>query len=178
MTDLDRYEIAGPLLVCRTCGPGGTRYIVKDFGRRTIGMAEMHTEMSLHESASHEVAFENDASANAEAAGRASRALARCADKVAFELDENDYYRRYLPGTAYRDGMRDGMGGAVGEMAGLLGPEAVRALSAALKQVEAMGRDYPELVQSHHRATCDDFTCLVFGHLVDVARAVEGQLSP
>jgi len=178
MTDLDRYEIAGSLLLCRTCGTGGARYIVKDFGRRTIRVAEMHTEMSVHESASHEVVFENDASSSTKAAGRASRALARCVDKVAFELGESDYYRCYPPVTAYRDGMVNGMGGAAGEMAGLLGPEAVRALSAALGQVEVMGRDYLELVQSHHGATCDDFTCLVFGHLVDVARAVERQLSP
>src|SRR5690606_8585974 len=84
MTDLDRYEIAGSLLLCRTCGTGGARCIVKDFGRRTLRVAEMRTEMSVHESASHEVVFENDASSSTKAAGRASRALARCVDKVAF----------------------------------------------------------------------------------------------
>src|SRR5690606_41610574 len=97
MTDLDRYEIAGSLLLCRTCGTVGARYIVKDFGRRTIRVAEMHTEMSGHESASHEVVFENDAASSTQAAGRATRALARGRDKVAVGLGESGSYRGYPP---------------------------------------------------------------------------------
>lgn len=176
MADLERYEIAGSLLLCRTCGMDGTRRIVKDFGHQTIDVAEIHTEIFIHKTNHHEVVFENNATENAETAKRVSRELARCASNVTFELRENDYYRRYPSATAYRDGMRDGMGGPVGEMAGLLGPEVARALSRALERVAEMGKDYPELIQDHNRKICDDFMCIIYGDLIDTARAVDGRL--
>lgn len=176
MADLERYEVAGPLLLCRTCGKGGARHIVKNFGRQTIPAAEMHTEIFIHEADHHEPVYENNATANAEAARRASHVLAKFADDVTSDMRESEYYRGYPEATAYRDGMVNGMGGPAGEMAGLLGPDAVRALSRALERISEMGKDYPELIQDHNRKTCDDFTCFIFGHLVDVARAVDEQI--
>lgn len=177
MADLTRYEVAGSLLLCRTCGTGGARHIVKDFGRQTIDVAEMHVEIFIHETDQHEPVFENNATENAEAAKRASQELAKCAEDVVWDMREGEYYRCYPADTAYRDGMMNGMGGPAGKMAGLLGPDAVRALSRALAEIAAMGKDYPELIQDHNRKSCDDFTCFVFGHLVDVGRAVSEQLT-
>lgn len=57
----------------------------------------------------------------------------------------------------------------------ILGPEGVKALMKALREVESMGEDYPELIQDHDRATCDDYTCFVFGHLIDFARSASRQ---
>lgn len=176
MADLERYEIAGALLLCRTCGEGGARHIVKDFGRQTIDVAEMDTEISIHETDRHEVVFENNATENAETAKRASQELAKRADAVTRDTREGEYYRCYPAATAYRDGMVNGMGGASGAMAGLLGPEAVRALSKALERVAEMGKDYPELIQDHNRKTCNDFMCFIYGDLIDAARAVDSQL--
>lgn len=176
MADLERYEIAGALLLCRTCGKGGARHIVKDFGRQTIDVAEMHTEVSIHETERHEVVFEDNATENAGAAKRVSQELAQRADAVARNMRESEFFRCYPAATAYRDGMENGMGGASGAMAGLLGPEVVRALSRALGRVAEMGKDYPELIQDHNRKTCDDFMCFIYGDLIDAARAVDSQL--
>lgn len=176
MADLERYEMAGQLLLCRTCGMGDTRFIVKDFERQTIDVAEMHTEISIHETKCHEVVFENNATQNCEAALRSSRALSRRADRVVNHLRSSSYYTCYPSETAYRDGMLNGMGGETGEMAALLGPDAVRHLSQALAYIGAMGEEYPELIQDHNRKTCDDFCCFLYGELVAVARAVDRQL--
>lgn len=176
MADLERYEIAGSLLLCRTCGTGGARYIVKDFGRQTVGVAEAYTEIFIHETDHHEVVFKNDATANVESAKRASQALARRADGVARDLREHDYYKCYPAETAYRDGMVNGMGGNAGDMAGLLGPDVARVLSQALAQIALMGKDSPELIPDHNRKTCDDFTCFIYGYLVDIARSVDAQI--
>lgn len=177
MADLERYEIAGSLLLCRTCGEGGARHIVKDFGRQTIDVAEMHTEIFIHETNRHEVVFENNATRNVEAAKRASQELTKRADAAGRDVSGSEYYRCYPSRTAYRDGMLNGMGGAAGDLAAILGPEAVHPLAEALKKIAAMGKDYPELIQDHNRKTCDDFLCFIYGHLVDVARAVDSQLS-
>lgn len=177
MADLDRYEVAGSLLLCRTCGRGGTRHIVKNFGQQTIDVAEMHTEIFIHETDHHEVVFENDASENAGAALRASQALGSRAEKVAQSVREDEYYACYPDETAYRDGMVNGMGGEAGELASLFGPDAARHLSRALAYISAMGKDYPELIRDHNRKTCDDFTCYLYGELVEIARAVDGQLA-
>lgn len=174
--NLERYEVAGSLLLCRTCGQGGARYIVKNFGRQTIDVAEMHTEMFVHESGHHEVVFENNATENAQTARRVAEVLAKHADGVARDVRESDYYRCYPSATAYRDGMVNGMGGPAGEMAGLLGPDVVRSLSQALGRIAAMGRDYSELIQDHDRKVCDDFNCFIYGDLINVARAVDSQL--
>lgn len=176
MADLERYEVAGSLLLCRTCGKGGARYIVKDFGRQTIDVAEMHTEIFIHETDRHEPVFENGATETAEMARRVAQVLAKCADDVTWDMRESEYYRCYPIKTAYRDGMVNGMGGPAGDMAGLLGPDAVRALSRALEYIADMGKDYPELIQDHNRKTCDDFTCFIFGHLIEVGRAIDEQL--
>lgn len=176
MADLERYEVAGPLLLCRTCGAGGTRFIVKDFGHRTIDVAELHTEVFIHETDHHEAVFENNATENAGAALRSSQALSERADRVAREIRDDEYYACYADETAYRDGMVNGMGGAAGDMASLLGPQAVRHLARALEYIAATGRDYPELIQDHNRKTCDDFTCYLYGELVEIARDVDRQL--
>lgn len=177
MADLDRYEVAGQLLLCRSCGEGGTRHIVKNFGRQTIDVAEMHTEIFIHESDRHEAVFENNATENCAAAKRSSDALARLADATDRDVRSKEYYACYPRATAYRDGMVNGMGGNAGDLAGLLSPQAVRPLARALADVALMGKDYEELVQDHNRKTCADFTCTVWGHLVDIARAVDGQLA-
>lgn len=176
MANLERYEVAGPLLLCRTCGTGNALHILKDFGRQTIDVAEVWVEISIHEADRHDVVYRNGATENCEAAHRSSLKLAELAEAAARDVRTDTYYACYPPQTAYRDGMANGMGGNAGDMAGLLGPDAVRALAKALAEVRVMGRDYPELVQDHNRKTCADFTCSVFGHLVDVARAVDGQL--
>ncbi|MFE0472412.1 hypothetical protein ACFW2V_12430 [Streptomyces sp. NPDC058947] len=177
MVDLDRYEVAGPLLLCRTCRADSTRFIVKSFPRRTIDMTELHAEMLRHENEHHEAALENDAEKNAEVAGRAARTLLRRSVVAARELRESKYYACYPTATAYRDGMVNGMGGAAGDMAGLLGPDAVRALSKALEQVVTVSKECPELIQDHDRESCSDLTCDAYGHLIAVARAIDGQLS-
>jgi hypothetical protein len=177
MADLERYEIAGSLLLCRTCGTGGARHIVKDFGRQNINAAEMDVEISIHETDHHEVVFENDATENAGAAMKASQALAARAEAAARSVREDEYYHCYPDETAYRDGMLNGMGGEAGDLAALLGPKAARVLARALKRIAEMGRDYPELIQTHNRNTCNDFTCFLYGDLVEIAHAVEGQLT-
>lgn len=176
MADLERYEVAGSLLLCRTCGKGGTRHIVKDFGRQTIDVAEMHVEISVHETDVHEAVFANDATENARAALRASQALAARAEAADIDVRMDEYYACYPDETAYRDGMLNGMGGSAGDLAAVFTPQAARALSRALAEIHAMGKGYDELIRDHNRKTCDDFTCFIFGHLVDVARAVESQL--
>lgn len=176
MADLERYEMAGALLLCRTCGKGGTRFIVKDFGRQTVDVAEMYTDISIHETDRHEVVFENNATENCGAALRSSQALSEFIGKVDRDLREDRYYACYPVETAYRDGMVNGMGGATGDLASLLGPDAARPLARALAYISAMGKEYPELIQDHNRKTCDDFCCYLYGELVAVARAVDRQL--
>lgn len=176
MADLERYEVAGSLLLCRTCGTGGARHIVKNFGRQTIDVAEMHVDISIHEANSHEVTFENNATANAEAALRSSQALTERAERAARDVREDEYYACYPDETAYRDGMTNGMGGAAGDLASLFGPEAARHLARALAYISSMRTEYPELIQDHNRKTCDDFNCYLHGELVEIARAVARQL--
>lgn len=178
MADLERYEVAGSLLLCRTCGKGGGRYRVYDFGRQLMTLSEVQVEADLHETAHHEPEFASNAAENCKAARRSSEVLAKLAEATARDVRTEDYYTFYDPATAYRDGMVNGMGGNAGYMAGLLGPEAARPLALALGEVARMGRDYEELVQDHNRKTCDDFNCFMFGHLVDIAKAVEAQLPP
>lgn len=176
MADLERYEVAGALLLCRTCGSGGTRHIVKNFGRQTIDVAEMHVEIFIHESDCHEVVFENNATGNADAALRSAKALAERAEQVAREVREDEYYACYPDETAYRDGMVNGMGGAAGDLASLFGPDAARHLARALEHISSMRKEYPELIQNHNRKTCDDFNCYLHGELIEIARAMDRQL--
>jgi hypothetical protein len=176
MTDLERYEMAGALLLCRTCGKEGNRYRVYDFGRYTMTLMDIHVEAGLHESAHHEPVFENNATENCAAALRSSQALARLAEAADRDVRTDQYYACYPRATAYRDGMVNGMGGNAGDLAGLLGPETARALAESLEYVSKMGRDYEELVQDHNRNTCADFLCGTWGHLVDIAHAVDRQL--
>lgn len=176
MTDFERYSVAGSLLLCRDCGNDGARFIVKDFKPHEVSLLDVQTEAGIHESERHEPTFDSPAAPNVDVAVMAALELGRCVAHVQEGLDHSDFYRCYPKETAYRDGMANGMGGAAGELAGLLGPDAVRPLARALRAVATMGRDYPELVQDHDRRSCDDFTCEVFGHLVDVAKAVTGQL--
>ena len=177
MADLTRYEVAGSLLLCRTCGKGGARHIVKDFGRQTIGMADLDVEISIHETDRHEPVFEGDAAQIAETAMEASLALAGRAEAAARSVRDDAYYACYPKATAYRDGMVNGMGGEAGDLAALLGPDAARPMARALKLISEMGRDYPELIQDHNRSTCADFTCSLYGEMVERARAVNGQLT-
>ena len=176
MTDLERYELAGTLLLCLTCGKGNTRHIVHNFGPAVPSLMDVTVEAGVHESTKHEVVFQNNATANCDAALRSSEALARLAEVAGLDVRRDEYYRCYEPATAYRDGMVNGMGGNAGDLAGLLGPEAARHLAKALGEVSRMGREYEELVQDHNRKTCADFRCTVWGHLVDIAHAVDRQL--
>lgn len=176
MADLERYEVAGALLLCRSCGTGGTRHIVKNFGRQTIDVAELHVDISIHETDCHEVVFENNATVNAEAARRSSQALAARAERAAKDVREDEYYACYPDETAYRDGMVNGMGGAAGDLASLLGPETARHLARALEYISSMRVEYPELIQDHDRKVCDDFNCYLHGELVEIARIVARQL--
>lgn len=177
MTDLERYEMAGPVLLCRTCGKPGQRHIVHNFKTLVPTLMDIVVEAGVHENTKHEAVFENNATENCGAALRSSDALARLAEAVDRDVRTKEYYACYPKATAYRDGMVNGMGGNAGDMAGLLGPEAVRALASALGEVARMGRDYEELIQDHNRKTCADFTCTVWGHLVDLGRAVDRQLA-
>lgn len=53
-----------------------------------------------------------------------------------------------------------------------LPPEATAALVRLLREAAATGRQYPGLIQDHNRKTCDDFTCAIHGHVMDLARAL------
>lgn len=164
------------MLLCRTCGTGGTRHIVKNFGRQTIDVAEMHVEIFIHEGDCHKVVFENNATESADAALRSSRTLAERAERVAREVREDEYYACYPDETAYRDGMVNGMGGAAGDLASLFGPDAARHLARALEYISSMRKEYPELIQDYNRKTCDDFNCYLHGELIEIARAMDRQL--
>jgi len=177
MADLSRYEmIAGSVIVCNDCHNGEHREVVHAFKGTSFSVEDMRTEIEVHEWDRHEPVFENNATANAGAALRSSQALSERADRVAREVRDDEYYACYADETAYRDGMVNGMGGAAGDMASLLGPQAVHHLARALEYIAAMGRDYPELIQDHNRKTCDDFTCYLYGELVEIARDVDRQL--
>lgn len=168
--------MVGALLMCRECGRPGGRYLIKNFGPQVPTLMDITVEAEIHENDRHAPVFENNATANCEAARRSSEALSRLAEAVDHDVRTREYYACYPVGTAYRDGMVNGMGGSAGDMAGLLGPGAVRPLAQVLGEIARMGHDYEELVQDHNRKTCSDFECTVWGHLVDIARAVDGQL--
>lgn len=176
VADLERYEMAGSLLLCRACGKGGTRMIVKDFGPMTPTLMDLNVEAGVHESERHEPVFESPAEPNIQAARRSALRLGILAAKVERDVERMEYYRCYPDATAYRDGMVNGMGGHTGDLAGLLGPQMVRPLVRILWRVTEMGKDYPELVIDHDRASCDDFNCLTYGDLIEIAKAIEAQL--
>jgi hypothetical protein len=179
VADSSRYEVlAGCFLVCRDCGVGKRRHIVAAFSTERFIVEDLNTEVAIHENDAHDPVFdEATADPNAVAAERSAKALSGLADRAERELLENDYYRAYEPAFAYRDGMVNGMGGPTGDMASLLGPVAVRALALALTEIYLMDRNYSELIADHNRKICEDHTCSVFGHLVDVARAVSSQIT-
>jgi hypothetical protein len=178
MADLSRYEvIAGSVIVCNDCRNGEHREVVHAFKGASFSVEEMHTEITMHEWDRHEPEFADNADGNGLAAKRAAEALAEHAEKVEDDLRTDRYYACYPPATAYRDGMVNGMGGATGDMASLLGPDAVRAIVGALTEIAAMDKNYAELISDHNRKTCEDHTCSIFGHLVDLARAVDAQLT-
>src|SRR5690606_38761938 len=125
MADLSRYEmIAGSVIVCNDCHNGEHREVVHAFKGTSFSVEDMRTEIEVHEWDRHEPVFENNATANAGAALRSSQALSERADRVAREVRDDEYYACYADETAYRDGMVNGMGGAAGDMASLLGPQA------------------------------------------------------
>lgn len=176
MTDTERYLVAGSLILCRDC-QAPTQHIVKNFGTRVPTLADLTLEASIHETENHEATFESPAAPNRDAALKASTELASRAGRVTEEIRSREgYFSAWKEETAYRDGLLNGMGGTSGDLSSLLGPDAVQPLARALKAVAAMGKEYPELVQDHDRKSCADFTCEVFGHLVDVANAVTRQL--
>lgn len=83
------------------------------------------------------------------------------------------FYREYNTETAWRDGMRNGMGGAAGDLAGLIDPFTALSLAKLLREVESMGVRYPELVRDHDREVCGDHTCSVFGTAIQVAKGIK-----
>lgn len=177
MADLSRYEvIGGSVIVCNDCRNGEHREVVHAFKGASFSVEELHTEITMHEWDRHEPEFADNADGNGLAAKRASEALAVHVQKVEEDVRNDEYYACYPPATAYRDGMVNGMGGSTGDMASLLGPEAVRAIVGALGEIAAMDKNYAELISDHNRKTCEDHTCSIFGHLVDLARAVDAQL--
>lgn len=184
MADLSRYEmVKGDRLACRTCGDDEGSKVIHDFADGPLGllpepipMEEINFQIFAHESDFHQPVFEDTASEVGLAAKRVSRILGERADAAQHDVDNDDYFRYYDPATAYRDGMDNGMGGATGKLAALLGPDVAKVLAKALAEIAEMDGQYDELIQDHNRKTCDDFTCFVFGHLVDIARIIDRQL--
>jgi peptidoglycan/xylan/chitin deacetylase (PgdA/CDA1 family) len=177
MADLSRYSvIVGSVVTCNDCAKANKNRVVYVFGEATFSVDEMNSEILMHEWDHHEPEFADNADGNGLAAKRASEALAKHVERVEEDVRTGDYYACYPPATAYRDGMVNGMGGSTGDMASLLGPEAVRAIVGVLSEVAAMDKNYSELIADHNRKTCEDHTCSIFGHLVDLARAVDAQL--
>lgn len=64
--------------------------------------------------------------------------LARAAQ---IDVDTGDYWKCYEPATAWRDGLTNGMGGASGDLAAALPPEAVLELSRWLRSAARDARE-------------------------------------
>lgn len=65
-------------------------------------------------------------------------ALAR---KAQHDVATNDYWSGYNPATAWHDGLTNGMGGASGDLAAALPPEAVMELSRWLRSAARDARE-------------------------------------
>lgn len=72
----------------------------------------------------------SDVAGELTAAADVLEALARTAQA---DVDTDDYWSGYNPATAWRDGLTNGMGGASGDLAAALPPEAVLELSRWLR---------------------------------------------
>jgi hypothetical protein len=90
----------------------------------------------------------------------AADTLARLAEAAQQDLETNTYWACYNPATAWHDGLTNGMGGASGDLAGALPPNAVRELSRWLRSA---ARDALEIGPDPHA--------------VAVARAINGAQS-
>lgn len=96
--------------------------------------------------------------------------------KAQADVAGSPFYRAYDSDTAWRDGMVNGMGGAAGDLAGLLNPESVLGLAVLLREVQSMGANYPEMLREHDRATCGDHACSVFGAAITIAKDIKRTL--
>lgn len=93
------------------------------------------------------------------AAADTLESLARAAEQ---DVATSDYWKCYLPETAWRDGLTNGMGGASGDLAGALSPAATLELSRWLR-AEARHEAYT-LAEFGHRSASP--------HAVALARAI------
>jgi hypothetical protein len=177
VTDLGRYQILAGVILCKDCPKDSMKKVVATFDNTSyVPFDEMNTEIFMHEGKYHEATFEDTASETGKALRRTSEALKQRAEAVQAEIESSDFFKCYEPETAYADGMLNGMGGTIGDMTSLIGPDVVLILAQALREVSEMDGHYDELIQDHNRKTCDDYTCFVFGYLVDIARAIDKQL--
>lgn len=162
--------------MCDTCISGSKRKIVAVYkDTLDIPVADVDTEIQVHEHLYHAPVFEDNASEVGLMLRRVAKALKWRAEAARRELVESYFFKAYNPETAYADGMLGGMGGPVGDMAALLGPDATLMLAQALHEASEMDGQY-DVIQDHDRTNCDDFTCSVFGALVEAARAIDKQL--
>lgn len=177
MADLSRYELLAGVILCKDCPKDSAKGVVATFDNTSlVPFDEMSAEIAIHEGTHHEATFEDTASETGKILRRTSKALKWRAEAVQREIDSTDFFKCYNPETAYADAMLNGMGGTSGDMASLLGPDVALILAQALREVSEMDGRYDELIQDHNRKTCDDFTCFVFGYLVDIARVIDKQL--
>lgn len=177
MTTSGRYQIIAGTVLCRNCSDDSGGRVVFTFDELSpLPVDEMNDEIRFHEDARHEVAFEDNASETGRILRRASKVLKGHAEAVQQALVTNEFFKRYGQENAYADAMTNCMGGPAGDMAALLGPDVATTLAKALREVSEMDGRYDELIQDHDRSVCDDFTCFVFGHLVEIARAVDKRI--
>ncbi|MFD5848363.1 hypothetical protein [Streptomyces chartreusis] len=89
----------------------------------------------------------------------AANALEPLARKAQQDVATNDYWSSYDKATAWRDGLTNGMGGASGDLAAALPPEAVLELSrwlrSAARDAREIGSDPHALAVARALTPCD-----------------------
>lgn len=176
MADLTRYRIVAGVIMCDTCTAGSKRKIVAVYkDTLNISVADVDTEIQVHEHLYHTPVFEDNATEVGLILRRVAKALKWRAEAAQRELTDNPFFKAYRPETAYADGMINGMSGATGDMAALLDPNATLILAQALHEASEMDGQC-DVIQDHDRTDCDDFTCSVFGALVELARIIDKRL--
>lgn len=105
----------------------------------------------------------------------AAQTLLDLADETAEEIETNPYWHSEIAERPrwFANGVENGLGGPAGRLAGLLSPEAARALAALLRGVLSSAR---EAVPAHEECTswCSPETCDLSAALA-VARAINGE---
>ncbi|MCF0086658.1 MULTISPECIES: hypothetical protein [unclassified Streptomyces] len=77
----------------------------------------------------------------AEELAAAADKLTPLADAAQHELETGDYWASYDPATAWYDGLTNGMGGASGDLAAALPPQAVTELARWLRSAARDARE-------------------------------------